>query len=172
MDELRQEARSLTLSLYRCCMRSVEVIRHGNDNDEKDFREREKKRLDGFENTDSRLSMLTLLPPVDRKDELRSRAEYYQQYARENFVQDGDSLSADVWENDHIQRFLYHLRQGEKHRKWLLKDMKFEDPYANVFDKERVMMFEKDAKEMLSASDQRTPVVAKDDGFWTDEDED
>ena len=75
--ELRKEAAFLTKSLYRICLRSVRLIRPGNEHDEEEFERREKKRLED-ENSprkddDVRMGMFSMLPPVDREDELRSR---------------------------------------------------------------------------------------------------
>jgi hypothetical protein len=150
---LLAEAKCLTLILYRTIVRSVRAIRHGNEHDEVEFQAREKQRKDKITSAskDVRLSMLSMLPPVDRSDELRSRAEYYQQYARENFVQASDCLNHDVWEDEHVARYLYHLRQGEEHRKWLLADMKFADPFAhdNALDHDRVDDFGNRAKDLI-----------------------
>lgn len=144
-EELQAEAKALTLKLYRTVTRSVRTIRWGNEHDEKEFVEREKKRKES-KPTDKRLSMLSMLPPVDREDELRSRAEYYQQYARENFVQESDCFGRrDDWDPQHVARYIHHLRQGDKHRKWLLGDMKFPDPYEHSFDHARVDEFERRA---------------------------
>lgn len=149
---LLAEAKGLTLSLYRTIVRSVRVIRHGNEHDELEFQARETKRKEKRKDAaaDVRLSMLSMLPPVDRVDELRSRAEYYQQYARENFVQESDCLDRHddgaAWD---VARYLNHLRRGEEQRKWLLADMKFTDPYAaqssSFFDLDRVDEFGKRA---------------------------
>lgn len=131
--DLAALARSLTLSLYRAVARSVRVIRRGNEHDESEFADRERKRADHLEASaaaarDVRLRMLSMLPPVDRAGELHSRGEYYQQYARENFVQESDCLDHAVWEEPHVARYLFHLQRGEEQRKWLLADMKFADP--------------------------------------------
>jgi hypothetical protein len=67
---LLQVAGTLSRSLYRTGMRSVRAIRLGNEHDEKDFHEREQDRLEPKEKKDVRLSMLSMLPPVDREDEL------------------------------------------------------------------------------------------------------
>jgi hypothetical protein len=147
---LLEEAKFLTQSLYRCIVRSVRLIRHGNHVDETEFQRREAQRQAHLHahhhdattsstsrvgnncnsKSDVRLSMLSLLPPVDRVDELRSRAEYYQQYAREHFVQESDCLDRDEWQEFHLARYLHLLRRGEEQRQWLLADMKFPDPYA------------------------------------------
>jgi hypothetical protein len=154
---LAAEAKDLTLRLYRTVVRSVRVIRHGNDHDELEFQAREKKRKDNMEaatTSDIRLSMISMLPPVDRVDELRSRAEYYQQYARENFVQESDCLEQDnnvPWKEQHVARYIFHLRRGEEHRQWLLADMKFTDPFAanGTFDHDRVDDFERRAVDYI-----------------------
>jgi hypothetical protein len=75
----------------------------------------------------------------------RSRAEYYMQYMRENFVQESDCLTVDNWQPQHIARYLFHLKRGDEHRKWLLKDMQFQDEYQNAFDHEEVDRFEEQA---------------------------
>jgi hypothetical protein len=75
----------------------------------------------------------------------RSRAEYYMQYARENFVQESDCLAVDDWQQQHVARYLFHLKRGDEHRKWLLKDMQFLDEYQNAFDHQQVDRFEERA---------------------------
>jgi hypothetical protein len=90
--------------------------------------------------------MLSMLPPVDRQDELHSRAEYYTQYARELMVQESDCLPLTTeWREQHIARYMHHLRRGEEHRRWLLADMKFKDPFSESFDHQLVEKFESDA---------------------------
>jgi hypothetical protein len=69
-ERLLEAAGALSRSVYRTCMRSVGAIRFGNEHDEKDFHEREQDRLEPKEKKDVRLSMLSMLPPVDREDEL------------------------------------------------------------------------------------------------------
>jgi hypothetical protein len=69
-ERLLQDAGTLSRSIYRTCMRSVRAIRLGNEHDEKDFQEREQDRLEPKKKKDVRLSMLSMLPPVDREDEL------------------------------------------------------------------------------------------------------
>jgi hypothetical protein len=69
-ERLLETSGILSRSLYRTCMRSVGAIRLGNEVDEKDFHEREQDRLEPKEKKDVRLSMLSMLPPVDREDEL------------------------------------------------------------------------------------------------------
>ena len=180
-QEILDEAKALTLSLYRRCVRSAYVIRHANENDEREFSEREKKRLRDLETRDARLTMLSMLPPVDREDELRSRFEYYLSYARENFVQEADCLGDDM-DQRHIDRYLHHLRRGEEQRRWLLQDMKFGDPYGNTFDHGRVKSFEKKVRSYLNESDKPVGGVKSaqgtegttdtdDDSFWDDADE-
>jgi hypothetical protein len=148
---LGHEAKALTLSLYRTVLRSARVLGQCNENDEVDFKEREEKSKRTLEDrsSDVRLNMMSMLPAVDRVDELRSRMLYYKQYARENFTQESDCLDNDNekdWAVDNISRFTYLLKRGEEHRKWLLKDMKFPDPYSASFDLKRVEQFDQDAK--------------------------
>lgn len=149
--ELRDEAAFLTKSLYRLCLRSVCLIRPGNEHDEAEFGERERQRLED-ENSprrddDSRMGTFSILPPVDRDDELRSRAEYYHQFARENLFQEtdclplGDKELAPLHEQD-VQRFTFLLKKGDSDRHWLLQDMEFPDPYKKSFPKDMAKQFE------------------------------
>lgn len=76
--KLLQDASGLTRSLYRKCLRSNKLLAGANDRDEEDFAARESNEFD-----DDRISLMT--PPVDRKNELQSRFQYYKTFARENF---------------------------------------------------------------------------------------
>lgn len=172
LDELRLEARALTLSLYRLCCRSIRLIRYGNEHDEKEFEKREKSYLE--KDRASFDTMFAMLPPVDRVDELRSRAEYYGQYANENFLQEADCLDGD-WTKHKLQRYLHFLRKGENDRKWLLRDMKFNDPYD--LDQGRIRQFEKKAIMYIAGGFEEQYYNADgnetdDHGSWVDEDED
>jgi hypothetical protein len=148
--ELQQEASALTKSVYRTCLRSIRLIRPGNKHDEEEFQRREQKRLE--EETgeqmedDVRMGMFSMLPPVNREDELESRAEYYHQYARENFVQESDCLPIDdpveSLKKAHVSRYIFFLKKGDRDRKWLLKDMMFPDPYEDSFPSQRADAFE------------------------------
>lgn len=139
---LLDDASFLTRSVYRNCVRSIRLIRWGNASDERDFQEREEAQMRDLSASimdrqkDQRFSMISMLPPVDREDELRSRAEYYGQYAREMFIQESDCLNDPVWDYEqHIQRYLFHIKRGDEHRAWLLQDMQFEDPYSQDVEK-------------------------------------
>lgn len=166
-EALRDEAKSLTLALYRTCLRSVRLIRHGNALDEAEFKRREEERF-GMLDT-SRTNMLSMLPPVDRQDELRSRAEYYEQYTRENFVQESGCLEG-TWHEQRIARYLYDLRRGEHQRTWLLKDMGFEDPYAGWMEM-RVEQFERNARAVQPNVLTTTSHVEADDDREEEEDD-
>jgi len=63
--ELKLEARRLTLSFWRTCVRCIRLLREGNERDEAQFRQREKEQENqkGF----------SFEPPIDRENELRSR---------------------------------------------------------------------------------------------------
>jgi hypothetical protein len=67
------------------------------------------------------------------------------QYLRENFIQESDCLAVEDLKAQHIGRYLFHLKRGDEHRKWLLKDMQFQDEYQNAFDFEKVDRFEERA---------------------------
>lgn len=135
-QDLVIEAGALTKSLYRLCLRSVNVIRQGNEFDEKEFQRREE------EFASPTPGVMSMAPPPNRDDELRSRAEYYQSYAREHFIQESDSLDNDPLHESDIRRYLHYLRKGDKDRKWLLSDMMFPDPYKNSMDHNKIKDFE------------------------------
>ena len=85
--KLLQEASYLTRTLYRKCLQSIKVIAKGNSRDESDFAERESNERKQFEpgsgvNLNERISMA---PPVNRQNELSSRANYYKTFTREHF---------------------------------------------------------------------------------------
>lgn len=75
--ELRDEAAFLSKSLYRLCLRSVRLIRHGNEFDRQEFEQREKQRLEEENSPQKseniRMGTFSMVPPVDPEDELRSR---------------------------------------------------------------------------------------------------
>lgn len=152
-QDLLDEAAALTKALYRTCLRSIKVIRWGNAFDDKEFEKREEDYL----KPSGPGGMISMAPPPDKEDELRSRAEYYHSYAREYFVQESDCLDNDpLWERD-IKRYLYYLRKGDKDRKWLLSDMMFKDPYKTALDHSRIVRFEAMAKKHLGVDDDDEP---------------
>ncbi|KAL3912638.1 MAG: hypothetical protein SGARI_001053 [Bacillariaceae sp.] len=150
-SDLLEHAGSLTKGLYRRCLRSVKAIRWGNEFDELEFAKREEE----FRNPKrSAGGVLSMAPPPNKEDELRSRAEYYHSYAREYFTQESDCLDNDPLRERDIQRYLYYLRKGEKDRKWLLGDMMFPDPYKDAVDKEGMAAFETMSKRYLGVDDE------------------
>jgi hypothetical protein len=66
--ELSLEARQITLSFYRICVRCIREVRKGNQRDEKEFQEREEARLSQKHN-------FSFEPPVERNNELSSRGK-------------------------------------------------------------------------------------------------
>jgi len=160
-DFLVAEASAMTKSLYRTCLRSVEILRPGNDRDDADFAEREEAQLRMFDDVDSTGdgkgtgtagSLSAFSPPVDRANELESRAEYYAEWTRENFAQEMDCLATEPWREDDVARYLHFLRVGEERRRWVLKDYGFDDPFGDVFDPDRVDSFETRATKFLEHS--------------------
>lgn len=129
---LFQEAKSLTKSLYRKCFRSVRLLSRGNTDDEKEFIQREKDRLDLINGNSFQYA-----PPVDRQNELSSRAMYYLAFLQESFHQEIDCLvlypnsnkndsNSQFWKEEQVKRFVYLMRQGEKRRQWILMSYKFD----------------------------------------------
>lgn len=157
--EILEEASALTRSLYRLCMRSVKLIRQGNEADAAEFAAREEKQMEDMIRAaepaknpdDERLAgVISMLPPVEPEAELKARSEYYAQYTNENFFAESDCLrplEGDVPSEGQFTRYFYHLRKGEDHRKWLLEDMKFQDPFQ--FDLKRVDRLEERVKNFL-----------------------
>ena len=133
----------------RICLRSVNVIRHGNEFDEKEFQRRDEE----FSNPKPGVSF-SMAPPPNREDELRSRAEYYQSYAREYFIQESDCLDNDPLHKRDIKRYLYYVRKGDKDRKWLLADMMFPDPYKDSMDHNQIANFESLSKKYLGEEEE------------------
>ena len=140
----------------------MRLIRSGNEHDHQEFdrREQQQKEEDeaafsGSKKSDNHFgggSMFSMLPKVDREDELHSRAEYYHQYARENFMQEADCLmplggknSVGQLEEQDVQRLMFLFKKGDKDRKWLLQDMMFPDPYQKTFPNEKSKEWEKKA---------------------------
>lgn len=152
-ESLLAEARLITIQLYRTCLKSVRIIRTGNAHDEAEFRRLEEKQMQRQDPTltDPRLTMLSMVPPVNRQRELHSRAEYYWQYVQEQFVNELDIFyKPDKKNDDHSpqqqqqqqyqpldfqeawQRYFHFVRYGMTQRTWLLQDMKFDDPFQTL----------------------------------------
>eukprot|EP00536_Pseudo-nitzschia_multiseries_P001188 jgi/Psemu1/180218/e_gw1.14.49.1 len=166
-EDLLNEAAFLTKSLYRNCIRSVRLIRWGNEFDDKEFERREEE----FQNPTAG-GIMSMAPPPNKEDELRSRAEYYYSYAREYFTQESDCLDNDPLMERDVRRYLYYLRKGDKDRKWLLGDMMFSDPYKNSLDKDRIARFEAMSKKYLGEDEEeeeqkKNPLFDNDDGNQT-----
>ena len=141
------EAGAMSRSLYRTCLRCVKIMRQGNEHDEAEFREREENQFASMK--DAHATGTLPQGPVDRENELTSRAIYYLGHTREQFDGEKDCLKWNPWKEEHVDRYLHFLRQGEYKRKWVMNDYKFPDPYAHVFDNDRVDRWETRAREVL-----------------------
>lgn len=120
----------------------------GNHVDEADFVQREKRLEDDDDDAFSAMSMASAL--VDRENELSSRSNYYRQNAREHFEGHWHQLvEADPWTERDVETFLYLVRKGEEHRRWVLDSYEFEDPCKGKFDEEVVDEFEARAYELV-----------------------
>jgi hypothetical protein len=112
--QLFQEAKAMTLSLYRTCIRCTKRIRHGNAYDEEQFQIREDEQKSNRIRSSPSKS-LSFEPPVDRDNELESRALYYLAFTKEAFGQEVDCLTknkSSLWREEDISRFIYLLKQG------------------------------------------------------------
>ena len=152
INALKKDASFLTKKLWKSSLKSIQVIAVGNAADETRFTKLEEMQLE-------KPNML----PVNRDDELRSRANYYYNSAREQIEQesdifesvelspiaeytsDGDEESSpSLFTKDQIQRYFYFLRRGEEQRQYILRKYKFEDPCPTSFDSSRVDALEYD----------------------------
>jgi len=147
-QELLLEAGAMSRSLFRTCLRCVKIMRQGNEHDEQDFREREENQFQSMKEAVAS-GTFSMSPPVDRENELSSRANYYHGHTREHFDGDSDCLKPDPWKEENVDTYLHILRSGEYKRKWVMNDYKFDDPYENVFDNDRVDRWEARARELL-----------------------
>jgi hypothetical protein len=147
-EELMLEAGAMSRSLFRTCLRCVKIMREGNETDEEDFLEREKNQFQSMKEAVA-AGTFSMAPPVDRENELSSRANYYHGHTRENFDGDSDCLKPDPWKEENVDLYLDFLRGGEYKRKWVMNDYKFHDPYVDVFDNDRVDRWEARARELL-----------------------
>ena len=94
--------------------------------------------------------------PLNREDELKSRANYYYNWARELIEQESDIFSNydddkeanDSFTEEQVRRFFYFLRDGEEKRKFILLKYQFDDPCKGSFDNEYVDQLE---RQMLNA---------------------
>ena len=148
LNALKKEASLLTKKLWKSSLKSVQAIALGNAVDEVRFSKLEKLQLE-------KPTML----PVNRDDELKSRANYYYNYAREQIEQESDIFETLDWSltagykgdhvkeesssptsltKDQIHRYFYFLRKGEEQRLYILRKYKFEDPCPTSFDSSRV----------------------------------
>lgn len=143
---LLEEAGFLARSLYRACIRSIKLMLPGVD--EADFKDREERQFASLKDENGGM-FFSMRPPVDRNNELRSRAEYYHAHLRENFNSDSQCLDRDPWNEHDVQACLHFLRHGEKSRRYILKDYRFDDPYSFMYDVERINKFEARAVELL-----------------------
>lgn len=147
-QELLLEAGAMSRSLFRTCLRCVKIMRQGNEHDEEDFQEREENQFQSMKDAVAS-GTFSMASPVDRENELSSRAIYYHGHTRENFDGDSDCLKPDPWREENVDRYLDFLRSGEYKRKWIMNDYKFDDPYVDDFDSDRVDRWEVRARELL-----------------------
>jgi len=181
-NRLISEAAFVTRSLYRNCVRCVEMMKSGNDNDENEFKKREQKQMDDLEGVGS--GSFSFEPPVDRKNELTSRANYYLETVREGFHQESDCLLANPWREEDVNRFLSLLRFGEERRRWILLEYKFDDPYLGRFNEDRVNDFEGKAGQLVKETyrskgwllteeltEKDEGITDEDESFWKEEEE-
>ena len=185
---LLQEAKAMTKSHYRRCLRCVDIIRPGNEHDEAEFQAREKLELEELEKetTVDLPAGFSMALPVDRKNELSSRANYYEEWIKENFYGEQDCLDLHPWQEQTIQRFVHLLRDGERKRKWILEDYKFKDVFVNQFDHDRLNEFEKRASTLVKNTyeaegwvlqsslldEDFVPLDEDHDSYWDDDDDD
>jgi hypothetical protein len=127
---LLREARSITLSFWRTCVRCIKLLRKVDC---------EKP---------SHQSQFSMMMHDNEELQKKWRSNYYLDWASENIFQESDCLNGE-WSQTNIDRYLHFIRQGEQKRQWLLKEFKFEkDPYSFPYD--RLLTFEKRAYALLA----------------------
>lgn len=133
-DFLIREARSITLSFWRTCVRCIRLLREVDCD------------------KPSHNSQFSMMMHDDEELQKRWRSDYYLDWASENIFQESDCLNGE-WSQQNVDRYLYFIRQGEQKRQWLLKEFKFEkDPYS--FPHDRLLTFEKRAYALLAETKQ------------------
>ena len=151
-ERLFQTAKTMTLSMYRTCIRCTKLMAHGNEHDETQFQLREEEQKSKRISGGPSFSM-SFEPSVDRENELASRASYYMAFIKESFGQEVDCLTRNsLWREDDIYRFVHLMKQGEERRSWILKDYKFDDPYCDSWDDNiasKLDLWEKEATEYV-----------------------
>lgn len=180
-EQLTQQAKGLTLSLFRACLKSAKILKSCNPRDEENFRKREDERLEKLSDDLSSLGGISFTPPIDRENELISRAMYYSQYASESFHQDSDCLMNDPWKEVDIEKYVYLMRQGNDYRKWVLDDNLFEDDvnwdikHLDEWEcraKNHVrVIYEANGWALSSEMDIDGTLSDDDDDFWDDDDD-
>ncbi|KAL7512501.1 hypothetical protein ACHAXN_009790 [Cyclotella atomus] len=118
---LYDEATSITRALYRRCLESIRVLAKGNDNDEMEFAAREKSELSKFDELSDSKSPSTaslLSPPVNRTNELSSRAYYYSSFCRENFEGHWNLLGVHGFHIDKKVHGLGHIVGGQANNQY------------------------------------------------------
>lgn len=151
-QQLFNEAKVMTLSMYRTCIRCTKILNLANAYDEEQFLQREEaqktKRLE-FQPGDT----MTFEPPVDRENELSSRSSYYLAFVKESCGQEMDCLTRnDPWREEDVERFVFMMNQGEERRKWILNDYQFDDPFHHIWEsvmKTKLDSWEKNANSMI-----------------------
>jgi len=74
--------------------------------------------------------------PVNRKEELNSRVNYYYNWARELIEQESDIFICEKEDEnltkDQVMRYFHFLRDGEEKRIFVLQKYDYKDPCSNL----------------------------------------
>ena len=74
--------------------------------------------------------------PVNRKEELNSRVNYYYNWARELIEQESDIFTYEKEDEnlteDQVMRYFHFLRDGEEKRIFVLQKYGYKDPCSNL----------------------------------------
>jgi len=145
------EVAAMTRILYRTCLKSVKLMRPGNGHDEIEFRRLEAEQASRWERAlkDSLDGIGSMVPIVDRPNELESRYNYYNAHVKERFKGDFGILDRDPWTEDCVERFLLIFREGEAARKWVLEDYKFVDQFPNRLSEERTNQLQERMRKLV-----------------------
>jgi hypothetical protein len=155
-DELIREARLITLSFWRICIRCIRLLREVD-----------------CDKPSSSLPFFNMMQD-DEVLQKKWRSDYYLDWASESIFQESDCLNGE-WSQENVDRYLFFIRQGEEKRQWLLKEFKIaKDPYT--FPHDRLLAFETRAYRLLGGKNVTNNVESsfpsedpEDDEDWEDE---
>lgn len=151
-EELIREARLITLSFWRICIRCIRLLREVD--------------------CDKPSPTMQFFNMMDDDEALQKkwRSDYYLDWASESIFQESDCLNGE-WSHHNVDRYLFYIRQGEEKRQWLLNEFKIaKDPYT--FPHDRLLAFETRAYALLGERNPTQVIVSSTPNEGLEDDED